>query len=98
MWYKDSKNQVRLAPNHAADPVSVPIKCKPTPTIPKVGDVPKHEKFVQFVETILGTKQSRTKAGALLVTGVVVIISHTRVNRRVRHPIHANFDFRDLNR
>jgi hypothetical protein len=63
-----------------------------------VGDVPKHEKLVQFVETISGIKQSRTKAGALLVTGVVVIFSRTRVNHRVRHPIHANSDLRDFNR
>ncbi len=79
-----------LAPNKAADPMPVPIECKPTPTIPKVGDVPKHELSVQLIEAIVGIKQRRTKAGAPLVVGVVVIFSRTGFNCLVRHPVRAN--------
>jgi len=79
-----------LAPNQAADPMPVPIECKPTPTIPKVGDVPEHEVSVQLVEAIAGIKQSRAKAGAPLVAEVVVIFSCTGVNRGVCYPIRAN--------
>jgi hypothetical protein len=55
-----------------------------------VGNVPEHEVSVQLVEAIVGIKQSRAKAGAPLVAGVVVIFSRTGVNRRVRHPIRVN--------
>ena len=68
----------------------VPIECKQTPTIPKMGNIPQHEVSVQLVEAIAGIKRSRAKAIAPLVVGVVVIFSRTGVNRGVRHPIRAN--------
>jgi hypothetical protein len=47
-----------LGPDQAANPMPVAVECKPTPLVPQVGHIPKHEVTVQLIEAISGVKES----------------------------------------